>query len=216
MLSPDELADNSTRRGVLLARIRYRHSDPARGEREGTLLVVKPNLHVGLDLDAVLPSATPARTSHGRPVLRRGAVGELPTPGPALGRANHDRWLAQPARLGQGAAATSWPCPSACSSARETGTAGAGRPGACRAGAAAMHAAAMGTSVGVGVTGTLLLSLWQLQEQLNRTDDAPGRDQQAAGRLPRASCSRCPAAAGAWAHTLGHVEQLRASTAARP
>ena len=74
-----------------------------------------------------------------------------------------------------------------------------------------MRAAAIGTSVGVGVTGTLLLSLWQLQEQLNRSTDA--RQAEISKLLDDSSrellevsgsCKRVGA------HTLGHVEQLRA------
>lgn len=49
-LSPQELVDNHTARGVLLARILYR-ADAQGRRREGTLLVFKPNLHALLDVD---------------------------------------------------------------------------------------------------------------------------------------------------------------------
>lgn len=49
-LSPETLANNFTARGVLLARILYRPcADGLR--KQGTLLVVKPNLHEALDVD---------------------------------------------------------------------------------------------------------------------------------------------------------------------
>ncbi|HRI19094.1 MAG TPA: hypothetical protein PL196_11270, partial [Burkholderiaceae bacterium] len=50
VLSPESLADSHSARGVLLARIRYA-ADAAGRRAEGTLLVVKPNLHDALDLD---------------------------------------------------------------------------------------------------------------------------------------------------------------------
>jgi hypothetical protein len=49
-LSPQELINNHTARGVLLARILYR-ADAQGRRREGTLLVFKPNLHALLDVD---------------------------------------------------------------------------------------------------------------------------------------------------------------------
>lgn len=49
-LSPQELINDHTARGVLLARILYR-ADAQGRRREGTLLVFKPNLHALLDVD---------------------------------------------------------------------------------------------------------------------------------------------------------------------
>ncbi len=49
-LSPQELVNNHSARGVLLARILYR-ADAAGHRREGTLLVIKPNMHTSLDVD---------------------------------------------------------------------------------------------------------------------------------------------------------------------
>ena len=50
-LSLENMRDNTTMRGVLCARILYR-AESTTGERaQGLLLVVKPNLHQGLDLD---------------------------------------------------------------------------------------------------------------------------------------------------------------------
>lgn len=49
-LSPEWLADNTTTRGLLLARILYRADRDGR-RKEGRLVVVKPNLHAALDMD---------------------------------------------------------------------------------------------------------------------------------------------------------------------
>lgn len=49
-LSPEALADNTTTRGLLLARILYRPDREGR-RKEGRLVVVKPNLHAALDMD---------------------------------------------------------------------------------------------------------------------------------------------------------------------
>ena len=214
VLSPDELADNSTRRGVLLARIRYRHSDPARGEREGTLLVVKPNLHVGLDLDLLSYAQRHPSFPHestGDQFFDEAQWESYQRLGQDLGQAVYDRWLAQlpgwdrvqlhklalPERLQQPRETQAPPAPDA----------QARLPRWRRS----VRAAAIGTSVGVGVTGTLLLSLWQLQEQLNRSTDAR---QAEISKLLDDSSRELLEVSGSCrrvgAHTLGHVEQLRA------
>ncbi|HRM50409.1 MAG TPA: hypothetical protein PK518_15735, partial [Alicycliphilus sp.] len=214
VLSPDELADNSTRRGVLLARIRYRHSDPARGEREGTLLVVKPNLHVGLDLDLLSYAQRHPSFPHestGDQFFDEAQWESYQRLGQDLGQAVYDRWLAQlpgwdrvqlhklalPERLQQPRETQAPPAPDA----------QARLPRWRRS----VRAAAIGTSVGVGVTGTLLLSLWQLQEQLNRSTDAR---QAEISKLLNDSSRELLEVSGSCrrvgAHTLGHVEQLRA------
>ncbi|NUO77943.1 MAG: hypothetical protein HOQ32_18265 [Lysobacter sp.] len=52
VLPPEKLRDNYTARGVMLARIRYRPDEQGRC-KQGTLLVVKPNLHFALDSDVL-------------------------------------------------------------------------------------------------------------------------------------------------------------------
>ena len=217
-LSPDELADNSTCRGVLLARIRYRSSNPAHGERrerEGTLLVVKPHLHAGLDLDLLAYAQRHPRFPHestGDQFFDEAQWESYQRLGEDMGQALYDRWLGQlpgwdkvrlhrlaPAmRLHQPPEAPLLPQP-------------ANAPAAVPRWRRTASAAAIGTSVGLGVTGTLLLSLWQVQEQLNRAAD----NQQAEIRqLLGDSSKELLAAAGSCvrvgAQTLGHVEQLRA------
>ncbi|MBS0493170.1 MAG: hypothetical protein JSS31_04305, partial [Proteobacteria bacterium] len=175
ILSPDELADNSTRRGVLLARIRYRRSDPARGEREGTLLVVKPNLHICLDLDLLAYAQRHPSFPHestGDQFFDEAQWESYQRLGEDLGQALYDRWLAQlpgwdrvqlhrlatPERLHQPDATAP--------------LAPAGAQDDVPRWRRSARAAAIGTSVGVGVTGTLLVSLWQLQDQYNRSADS--------------------------------------------
>lgn len=52
VLPPEKLRDAYTARGVMLARIRYRPDAQGRC-KQGTLLVVKPNLHFALDSDVL-------------------------------------------------------------------------------------------------------------------------------------------------------------------
>lgn len=52
VLAPEKLHDHYTARGVMLARIRYRPDRQGRS-KQGTLLVVKPNLHFALDSDVL-------------------------------------------------------------------------------------------------------------------------------------------------------------------
>ena len=74
-----------------------------------------------------------------------------------------------------------------------------------------VRAAAIGTSVGVGVTGTLLLSLWQVQEQLQRSTDGRQTEiRQLLGDSSRELLEVAGTCARVGAHTLGHVEQLHA------
>ena len=214
VLSPDELADNSTRRGVLLARIRYRRSDPAHGEREATLLVVKPNLHVGLDLDLLAYAQRHPRFPHestGDQFFDEAQWESYQRLGQDIGQALYDRWLgqlpgwdrAQLHKLTQTARLHQPPE----IHPPQPADAQAGVPRWRRG----VGAAAIGTSVGLGVTGTLLLSLWQVQEQLNRAADSQQTEMRQllgdASKELLASAGNCVRVG---AQTLGHVEQLRA------
>lgn len=215
VLSPDELADNSTRRGVLLARIRYRSSDPSCSAHEGTLLVVKPNLHASLDLDLLAYAQSHPRFPHestGDQFFDEAQWESYQRLGEDTGQALYDRWLAQlpgwdraqlhrltvPRRLHQPAAAA----PVA---------AAAGTDAAVPRWRRSVRAAAIGTSVGVGVTGTLLLSLWQVQDQFQRSTDSRQTEiRQLLVDSSRELLEVAGTCAQVGAHTLGHVEQLRA------
>lgn len=177
VLSPEEMNNNHSRRGVLLARIRYRErAEPARSDGleptpirpEGTLLVIKPNLHDELDADLLAYAKKHSDFPHestGDQSFDEAQWESYHRLGEDFGSALHDSWLAQlpgwrhqashplrvAARLRNArdpdAAATAVSEPLWRRSARAT---------------------AIGTTLGLGASGTLLLSLWQVQDQLQR------------------------------------------------
>lgn len=182
VVSPEALADNHSCRGVLLARIRYRERPgPVRADGspgpavrpEGTLLVVKPNLHDELDVDVLAYAQKHADFPHestGDQSFDEAQWESYHRLGEDFGRALHDNWLAQlpgwrrPARHGLKVAAR-------LRHAVEPGlTAGAPKLSAEPLWKRSARATAIGTTLGVGATGTLLVSLWQLQDQLQRRE----------------------------------------------
>ncbi len=212
VLSPEDLADNAARRGVLLARIRYRRSGGGQNERDGTLLIVKPSVHAALDLDLLAYAQRRPGFPHestGDQFFDEAQWESYQRLGEDVGLALYDRWLAQlpgwdrpqtqklasPARLRR---------PAAAPPAQAEAVGPRWRRGA--------RAAAIGTSVGVGVTGTLLLSLWQVQDQFKRDEER----RQTEVRELLADAAREMGALGATAcapvgaQMLAHVEQLRA------
>ncbi len=182
VVSPEALADNHSCRGVLLARIRYRERPgPARDDGcpgpavrpEGTLLVVKPNLHDELDVDVLAYARKHIDFPHestGDQSFDEAQWESYHRLGEDFGRALHDNWLAQlpgwrrPARHGLKVAAR-------LRHAVEPGVAaGAPKLSAEPLWKRSARATAIGTTLGVGATGTLLVSLWQLQDQLQRRE----------------------------------------------
>jgi hypothetical protein len=173
VVSPEDLADNHSCRGVLLARIRYRERLGAEGEPyrpEGTLLVVKPNLHDGLDVDLLAyAQKNPAfpHESTGDQSFDEAQWESYHRLGEDFGRAITDAWLARlpgwrtPAAHGLHVAARLRSADAAIAAANETP-----EPRWRRS----ARAAAVGTTLGVGASGTLLLGLWQVQEQLRRNE----------------------------------------------
>ena len=179
ILSPEDMADNHSCRGVLLARIRYRErpgppdasgkpGPPVRPE--GTLLVIKPNLHDALDVDVLAYAEKHSSFPHestGDQSFDEAQWESYHRLGEDFGRALHESWLAQlpgwrtPARHGIRVAARL--------GSRDTPAAAKAEPLWRRT----VRATAIGTTLGVGASGTLLLSLWQVQDQLqrNRTDE---------------------------------------------
>ena len=180
ILSPEDMADNHSCRGVLLARIRYRErpgpaaadGTPGRPLRpEGTLLLVKPNLHDALDVDLLAYAEKHPAFPHestGDQSFDEAQWESYHRLGEDFGRAVHESWLAQlpgwraPARHGIRVAAR-------LGAPRDAASAAAREP-LWRRNA---RAAAIGTTLGVGASGTLLLSMWQVQDQLqrNRSDE---------------------------------------------
>ncbi|MDB5867748.1 MAG: hypothetical protein JWP96_80 [Polaromonas sp.] len=181
VLSPEDMANNHSCRGVLLARIRYRERpEPAGADGspgkpfrpEATLLVIKPNLHDALDVDLLAYAQKHESFPHestGDQSFDEAQWESYHRLGEDFGRALHESWLAQlpgwrsPARHAIRVAARLGPGKGAALDV--TRTEPLWRRGA--------RAAAIGTTLGVGASGTVLLSLWQVQEQLqrNRADE---------------------------------------------
>ena len=175
VISPEHLANNHSCRGVLLARIRYRERAgpvdasglPGKVYRpEGTLLVVKPNLHDALDVD--LLAYAQKHTSFPHESTADQAFDEAQWEsyhrlGEDFGRALHDSWLAQlpgwrsPARHPLKIAAR-------LGAAKESAQANKSEPLWRRS----ARAAAITTTLGLGASGTVLLSVWQIMEQQQR------------------------------------------------
>jgi predicted acylesterase/phospholipase RssA len=176
VLSPESMGDVHSARGVLLARVRYRAETGVGGAagaggaangpavHEATLLVIKPNLHDALDVDLLAYAQRHLAFPHqstGDQSFDEAQWESYHRLGEDFGRALHEPWLRQlpgwgrherhpltvAARLRSGAVKA---VPDEAPWWRRT-----------------PRAAAIGASIGVGVTGTLLLSLWQLQEQLD-------------------------------------------------
>ncbi|MBS0583487.1 MAG: hypothetical protein JSS42_10355 [Proteobacteria bacterium] len=103
VLSPEQIIDNHTRRGVLLARICYHRSDPLR-RSYGTLLIVKPNLHDALDTDVLAYAGrNPAfpQQSTGDQFFDEAQWESYRRLGEDVGRALTDAWLGRLPHWGQ-------------------------------------------------------------------------------------------------------------------
>ncbi|MFZ2389133.1 MAG: hypothetical protein WAW69_15150, partial [Polaromonas sp.] len=181
VLSPEDMANNHSCRGVLLARIRYRErlgpagADGRAGKPfrpEATLLVIKPNLHDALDMDLLAYAQKHESFPHestGDQSFDEAQWESYHRLGEDFGRALHESWLAQlpgwrsPARHGIRVAAR-------LGSVKGVSVDASQADPLWRRSA---RAAAIGTTLGVGASGTLLLSLWQVQDQLqrNRADE---------------------------------------------
>ncbi len=173
VLSPEDMANNHSCRGVLLARIRYRERpgpDGAPYRPEGTLLVIKPNLHDALDVDLLAYAQKHASFPHestGDQSFDEAQWESYHRLGEDFGRALHDGWLAQ---------LPGWRSPAQHNiriSARLCGSKSAATPRAEPLWRRGARATAIGTTLGLGFSGTLLLSMWQVQDQLqrNRSDE---------------------------------------------
>ena len=169
VLSPEDLRDNTSSRGVLLARIRYRERpDPARPglncRPEGTLVVIKPNLHNALDVDVLSyaernPTFPHEATSD--QFFDEAQWESYHRLGEDIGQALTETWLAQlpgwrhRARHAVRVSARLNPAIAGQSAPPEP---------LWRRGP---RAAALKTTLGLGASGTLLLSGWQIVESMN-------------------------------------------------
>lgn len=179
VVSPEHLANNHSCRGVLLARIRYReraglldaNGQPGKTYRpEGTLLVVKPNLHDALDVDLLAYAQKHPSFPHESTADQSFDEAQWESYhrlGEDFGRALHDSWLAQlpgwrsPARHPLKVAAR-------LGAAKESAQANKSEPLWRRS----ARAAAITTTLGLGASGTVLLSVWQIMEQQQRESTA--------------------------------------------
>ncbi len=168
VLSPEDMQDNHSCRGVLLARIRYRARPGPGGSPhrpEGTLLVVKPNMHDALDVDLLAYKQKHPSFPHESTADQSFDEAQWESYhrlGEDFGRALSDEWLSllpgwrSPAHHGiQVAARLSGAKPSESKSTEPLWRRGA-------------RATAIGTTLGLGASGTLVVSLWQVQDQLQR------------------------------------------------
>ena len=177
VLSPEEMDDNHSSRGVLLARIRYRERpglsrtdgrEPKLIRPEGTLLVIKPNLHDELDADLLAYAQKHPDFPHestGDQSFDEAQWESYHRLGEDFGRALHESWLAQ---LPGWRSAASHPLKVA---ARLRNTKDANESAKTNAEPLwrrSTQATAIGTTLGLGASGTLLLSMWQVQDQLQR------------------------------------------------
>lgn len=165
VLAPEDMADNHSRRGVMMARVRY--APDAGGRRaEATLLVVKPNLHDALDLDLLAYAQRHPTFPHESTADQSFDESQWESYqrlGEDFGHALDPAWMTQ------------LPCWSRrCAhpmtvAARLTGAvptpdAAPSEPLWRRS----ARATAIGATLGLSATGTLLLAAWQLSEQFRQ------------------------------------------------
>ena len=168
VLSPEDMQDNHSCRGVLLARIRYRPRAGPGGAAvrpEGTLLVVKPNMHDALDVDLLAYKQKHPSFPHESTADQSFDEAQWESYhrlGEDFGRALTNEWLAL---------LPGW------RSAAHHGMQVAARLGGVKTGDSkvseplwrrGVRATAIGTTLGLGASGTLVVSLWQVQDQLQR------------------------------------------------
>ncbi|MDP1792064.1 MAG: hypothetical protein Q8L12_15965 [Methylibium sp.] len=167
VLSPEDMDDNHSSRGVLLARIRYR-VEPGTGgaaaRHEATLLVIKPNLHDALDVDLLAYAQRKVSFPHestGDQDFDEAQWESYHRLGEDFGRQLHEPWMSQ---LPGWRRRERHPLSVA---ARLRGGLVKDVPEQLPWWRRTARATAISASIGLGAGGTLLLSLWQLQEQIN-------------------------------------------------
>lgn len=220
VLSPEDMADNHSRRGVMLARIRYRERTGTDGQAfrpEGTLLLIKPSLHESLDVDLLSYARQHPSFPHestGDQSFDEAQWESYHRLGEDFGRALSDDWLARlPGWRSSARHAVQRAAPLA---APVVVQAVAKEPMWRRT----ARATALGTTLGLGASGTLLLSVWQVQEAIERNR----ADQQAEARELFGEVSRglqaidgtCPQVPEVLVSQVSLLLDLRGSPAMRP
>ena len=169
VLSPEDMANNHSCRGVMLARIRYRERlglDGLPVRPEGTLLVVKPNLHDALDVDVLAYAqkhTTFPHESTSDQSFDEAQWESYHRLGEDFGRALTDEWLGLLPGWSR-SAHHSLAVAARLSGVQAPIEAAKAEP-LWRRGA---KATAIGTTLGLGASGTIVLSLWQVQDQILR------------------------------------------------
>ena len=186
VLALEEMKDNASVRGVLLARICYHSSDPTR-RKLGSLLVVKPNLHEALDRDLLAyaernPSFPQQAT--GDQFFDEAQWESYHRLGYDFGRAMTSPWLRH---------VPGWriavECPMPLLPLRKVALAAVtGTSDALPFWRRSVAATALGTGIGLGALGTVLLSGWQVIESVQtrqRTEmtQATANEKEAFGNL---------------------------------
>jgi hypothetical protein len=167
ILSPQDMANNASVRGVLMARICYHRSDPQR-RKFGTLLIVKPNLHEALDNDLLAyarrnPTFPQQATSD--QFFDEAQWESYHRLGEDFGRSLTPAWLRQLPGFEQSAA-----CPTQVTPLRPNRdseadkTAADSKPFWRRTAAGA----ALSTTLGIGAIGTLLVPTWNFIDGMNK------------------------------------------------
>jgi predicted acylesterase/phospholipase RssA len=165
VLSPEDIANNYSARGVLLARITYHRSDPT-CQRAGTLLIVKPNLHETLDADVLAyASRNPEfpQQSTGDQFFDEAQWESYQRLGEDFGRAMTPAWLACLPGWNRRALRST----GAVTPMKNPQKAVAAEVPAWRQTA---KAAAVGTTIGLGAFATAALGVWQVLDQWGKAN----------------------------------------------
>jgi len=165
VLSPESMADNHSARGVLMARVTY-SANPDGKRPQATLLIVKPNLHDALDLDLLAYAQrhpTFPHESTGDQSFDEAQWESYHRLGEDFGQALDPEWL----KLLPGWA-TRFDHPLVVATRLQSATALAPNDANEPLWRRSARATAIGATLGLGASGTLLLGLWQVSEQLRQ------------------------------------------------
>jgi len=200
VLSPEDMANNHSARGVLLARVRYPARDAderARGAREATLLIVKPSLHDALDVDLLAYAQRHPDFPHestGDQSFDEAQWDGYQRLGEDVGRRFDGLWLAQLPGWRRVSATQSPGVPRGATGllphplkvgARLKAVAAAPTGEERRASDGtplwrrAPKTAALGATLGLTASGTLALSMYQVFDQMQKTREAERKEVQA-------------------------------------
>lgn len=184
ILSPQDMSNNHSVRGVLMARICYHRSNPQR-RKFGTLLIVKPNLHEALDNDLLAyaqRNPTFPQQSTADQFFDEAQWESYHRLGEDFGRSLTPDWLRQLPGFGRSA-----PCPDTVTPLRPNRDSAAdsapvdAKPFWRRTPATA----ALSTTLGLGAIGTLLVPTWNFIDGVNK--ERSGNEAQIAARKDAAN-----------------------------